>query len=141
MQKTLVAAALAAVLGVGGSAYAGDLASGGMRGAPNLGPVAIWTGAYLGGNFGGAWGDNNTTDLDGYWHKTYGSAALKTTQQISGVLGGGQAGYNLQAGTWCTVLKSTSAIWALAAARSSPPTLLSYRKPPWRSRREPSMAM
>ena len=98
MQKTLVAAALAAVLGVGGSAYAGDLASGGMRGAPDLGPVAIWTGAYLGGNFGGAWGDNNTTDLDGYWDKTYGSAALKTTQQISGVLGGGQAGYNLQAG-------------------------------------------
>jgi outer membrane immunogenic protein len=98
MQKTLVAAALAAILGVGGSAYAGDLASGGLRGAPTLGPVAIWTGGYLGGNLGGAWGDNNTTDLNGYWHGTFGSAALKTSQQIGGVFGGGQAGYNVQAG-------------------------------------------
>ncbi len=56
MQKTLVAATLAAVLGVSGGAYAADLLTGGsMKDAPAYVPETIWTGFYLGvGGGGGA---------------------------------------------------------------------------------------
>jgi len=56
MQKTLVTAGLAAVLGMGGAAYAADLNAGGsLKDGPVYVPETIWTGFYLGvGGGGGA---------------------------------------------------------------------------------------
>jgi outer membrane immunogenic protein len=56
MQKTLVAATFAAVLGMGGAAYAADIyAGGGLKDAPVYAPGISWTGFYLGvGGGGGA---------------------------------------------------------------------------------------
>ncbi|MGO9170483.1 MAG: outer membrane protein [Rhodomicrobium sp.] len=56
MQKTLVAATLAAVLGMGGAAYAADIyTGGGLKDVPVYAPGISWTGFYLGvGGGGGA---------------------------------------------------------------------------------------
>ncbi|MGO9170484.1 MAG: outer membrane protein [Rhodomicrobium sp.] len=56
MQKTLVAASLAAVLGMSGAAYAADIYAGGSsKDAPVYVPETSWTGFYLGvGGGGGA---------------------------------------------------------------------------------------
>ncbi len=52
MQKTLAAAAFAAVLGIGG-AHAADLNGGSMKDAPLYAPSQSWTGFYLGAGGGG----------------------------------------------------------------------------------------
>ncbi len=56
MQKTLFAAAFAALLGIGGTASAADIYSGGsMKDAPVYVPATSWTGFYIGvGGGGGA---------------------------------------------------------------------------------------
>jgi len=54
MRKTLLAAALAAVLGMGSGAYAADLnAGGGLKDGPVYVPGISWTGFYLGAGGGG----------------------------------------------------------------------------------------
>ena len=55
MQKTLLAATLAAILGMSGGAYAADLTAGGsMKDAPAYVPDAgIWSGFYVGAGIGG----------------------------------------------------------------------------------------
>src|SRR5262245_35028030 len=53
---------------------------------PVYAPVLIynWTGFYLGGNIGGAWGDGTVTDVLGRsWSTSH-----------NGLIGGGQVGFN-----------------------------------------------
>jgi outer membrane immunogenic protein len=67
MQKTLVAAAFAAVIGFGGAASAADVYSsgGGYKDAPFV-PVTTWTGFYIG--VGGGYGSvNHDIKLDTYY--------------------------------------------------------------------------
>jgi outer membrane immunogenic protein len=63
--------------------------------APPMAPVAAfsWTGFYVGGNVGGAWGTSSDTNP---------FFAIPTTgnYNVSGVIGGGQLGYNWQSGAW-----------------------------------------
>lgn len=60
MQKTLVAATLAAVLGMSGGAYAADLVTGGsMKDAPVYVPDTSWTGFYIGAGIGGGMTNDN----------------------------------------------------------------------------------
>jgi opacity protein-like surface antigen len=91
MQKYLVAAALAAALGMGGTASAADVYSGGLKD----GPVYLantWTGFYIGGHFGSAWGRDKVKDLD--------FDVGEVTKNDTGASGvyGVQAGYNWQYG-------------------------------------------
>jgi outer membrane immunogenic protein len=76
MQKTLVAAAFAAVIGFGGGASAADVYSsgGGYKDAPAFLPVNTWTGFYIGAGGG------------------YGSASHSVT--ASGATSGGNVGYD-----------------------------------------------
>jgi outer membrane immunogenic protein len=59
--------------------------------APAPLPECNWTGFYLGLNVGGNWGHSENKDLDDYWHpdRPWG-------YDESGVVAGGQVGYNFQ---------------------------------------------
>jgi outer membrane immunogenic protein len=113
-----------AIAGIGSllatSAFAADLAPRMYSKAPM--PVAIvydWTGFYIGGNVGYSWGraatDGNLTGtqsvsefrtagpslLPGFPINTVlATLPLSGRANVNGVIGGGQAGYNWQRGTW-----------------------------------------
>ena len=106
---TLVASA---ILGIG-AAFAADLPLGAPAAAPAV--VHDWTGFYVGGNVGGAWADPsvnvsttntfiNTPALSALGRTAGPAAAVASTANIgvksSGFIGGVQAGYNYQQGTW-----------------------------------------
>ena len=93
MQKTLAAAAFAAVLGIGG-AQAADLNGGSMKDAPFYAPAQSWTGFYLGAGGGG--GATNS-DLKGNVD-FFRLAASAEANGIGGMGGFGtvQVGYDRQ---------------------------------------------
>jgi outer membrane immunogenic protein len=63
------------------------------RPAPILSPTPVynWTGFYVGGNLGGAWGDLEVTDV---------ANGITTAPRAGGFTGGGQVGYDYQMGSW-----------------------------------------
>lgn len=61
---------------------------------PVAAPVYNWSGFYVGGNFGGSFGHASTD-----WTIS-GAPFGSTSQKMDGVLGGLQAGYNLQSGAF-----------------------------------------
>jgi outer membrane immunogenic protein len=84
------ASAFAAVATFAGSAFAADLAP-----APPPPPPFTWTGVYLGGQIGGAWGNDN------YYYNTFDPiSGLVSNPDASiapsGVIGGAHAGFNYQ---------------------------------------------
>ena len=87
MRKWLASAAIAALSIT--SAAAADLSRPVYKAPPA--PVAVfdWTGFYIGANIGYGWGRaDGTTD------------GLSGSEDLNGVLGGGQIGYNWQVGNW-----------------------------------------
>ncbi len=54
-------------------------------------PVASWTGCYVGGNIGGAWGNVEATDV---------ATGATVSPNNSGFVGGGQIGCDYQMGPW-----------------------------------------
>jgi len=74
--------------------------------APPPVPVFSWTGFYIGGNAGGAWGSDGiaTTQSIGPGFFAIDGAAIAAAASPninpSGFTGGVQAGYNLQTGNW-----------------------------------------
>jgi opacity protein-like surface antigen len=94
MKKTLAAAAVA-LISAAGAANAADLYSGGLKDTAFV-PPPLWTGLYLGAHVGGAWADLKTTDRYGAW-APYDHAGYGWSDSASGVIGGGQIGYNWQA--------------------------------------------
>jgi outer membrane immunogenic protein len=85
-----------AIAGTAGIASAADMGAPApvYTKAPIMAPMFSWTGFYIGANVGGAWG--NSSDTNAFF------APLTSTGNFStsGVLGGGQAGYNWQFGSW-----------------------------------------
>jgi outer membrane immunogenic protein len=53
-----------------------------------------WSGFYVGGHVGGAWGHFKATDLDAYY-----ALGAVTTLDSNGIFGGGTLGYNFQTGS------------------------------------------
>jgi opacity protein-like surface antigen len=92
MKKTLAAAAVV-LAGAAGAANAADMYAGGMKDVGFV-PPPLWTGLYIGAHVGGAWADLQTTDRDGIWAPY---AGYSWNDSASGVIGGGQIGYNWQA--------------------------------------------
>src|SRR4051794_8319511 len=92
MKKFLLAAAAAAtLLTTGTSGQAADMA---VKAAPPpmmMAPLFTWTGFYIGGNLGAAWAQRNVTDIFG---NTFGRTS------DARFIGGGQLGYNWQAGNF-----------------------------------------
>jgi opacity protein-like surface antigen len=91
MKKTLAAAAVA-LAGAAGAANAADMYAGGMKDVAFV-PPPLWTGLYIGAHIGGAWADLKNTDRDHFW----GTDTFGWNDSVSGVIGGGQIGYNWQA--------------------------------------------
>ena len=91
--KVAAAAILLASTSVGSAA---DLA---MKAPVAPAPIWSWTGFYIGGHVGAGWGTTETslTSLTGGGGPLIGGIAL-TQNDRSGFLGGGQVGYNYQAG-------------------------------------------
>lgn len=63
--------------------------------APAPAPECNWTGFYIGLNVGGQFGHSETNDPDGYWERGDGSSQ-RWGYDESGVVAGGQVGYNFQ---------------------------------------------
>lgn len=111
MMKSLALGALGA-LALGGAASAADLAARPMLKAPPPAPIFTWTGFYLGGQVGAGWGTSQT-DVD-VGNTFIGPPVGATVNsliagdlglvvplpqvQMNGFVGGGQLGYNWQAG-------------------------------------------
>ena len=107
--KMKMIAVLTGILGLGGvgAASAADMA---VKARPVPPPVAIynWTGFYIGLNAGGAWGRETNDFLGDAVFTAPGnlpltSAFITANQQSNNqgrFTGGGQVGYNWQAGTW-----------------------------------------
>jgi outer membrane immunogenic protein len=95
MQKTILAATLAAAMGMGGTAYAADLNGGSLKDAPAYIPANTWTGFYLGAG-GGAGAINSDIKAEATLFKS-----LTGTAEANGIGGMGgfgtvQVGYDRQ---------------------------------------------
>ena len=83
---------LAAAIGLAASqASAADLPRKAPAYSPPPPPVASWTGCYIGGNVGGAWGNVDATDVN---------TGVSVSPNNSGFAGGGQIGCDYQMGPW-----------------------------------------
>lgn len=68
--------------------------------APPVAPVYMWSGLYVGANLGYGWGNANWENLENT--TLFGDNVPGDTfdHRMSGVIGGGQLGYNYQTGAW-----------------------------------------
>jgi outer membrane immunogenic protein len=88
--KKILVAGVAAAAFCSAPAIAADMP---MKAAPMAAPAAFsWTGCYLGGNVGGAWG------RDSDWEFELGGTGGHP--KYSGAIGGGQIGCDYQNGPW-----------------------------------------
>ena len=105
MTKTFAAATFVALFGVVGAANAADFYHGSLKDAPAFVPPPMWTGFYIGGHVGGAWGEfQNNWDfyMPGGWNVD--SDSWKSS--VDGFFGGGTAGYNYQMGAFVIGLEA-----------------------------------
>jgi outer membrane immunogenic protein len=95
MKKVLIASAAALAVSAG-SAFAADLAPVPYyKASPPLPPACIWCGFYIGANVGGAWTTtNDAISVSAAFVGVTNIAA--TSERLSGIIGGGQIGYNWQ---------------------------------------------
>ncbi len=96
MKRLLLATTAAVALAA--PALAADLPVAMPTKAPAYVPAWSWTGFYLGANLGGAWARASDTET-----ATLGGAVIgvtQTSETLSGVIGGGQVGYNWQTGNF-----------------------------------------
>jgi outer membrane immunogenic protein len=97
MQKTILAATLAAALGMGGTAYAADLNGGSLKDAPYV-PETSWTGFYLGVGGGGAMTNDDLKLSDTHKRSSTNSGAEVKGLGGEGGFGTVQVGYDRQFG-------------------------------------------
>lgn len=111
--KTILTAAIA-LLGAT-SAFAADLPARAYTKAPVIAPAYNWTGFYVGANVGYGWGRSQTdTFLDptSSWaieavaFRNELTALSNARYNPAGVVGGLQAGYNWQVGSWLLGLEA-----------------------------------
>jgi outer membrane immunogenic protein len=90
-----------------------------------------WAGVYVGGQLGGGWSDTDWRYQNLNWFNTSGAVLVGTDFDIdgSGVLGGGQVGYNHQSGNWVFGVEGSLAGAGVDGSRPSPffPALDRYR--------------
>jgi outer membrane immunogenic protein len=87
--------------------------------APYVSPVSVynWTGFYVGANIGGAWSNASASDPTGALFAPIGSSIHDNG---SGFLGGGQIGYNWQAGNWVVGVQGDMSWTGINASAADP---------------------
>jgi outer membrane immunogenic protein len=104
MKRTLLCAA--ALLSLSSLGYAADLPSRALAPAPvYLAPAFTWTGFYVGGNVGAAWSGRDNCPLghtihEGVYTLDSGFTPNCNSDRSTHFIGGLQAGYNWQFGSW-----------------------------------------
>lgn len=96
--KRLFVGAVAIASLFGSAAMAADLA---VKAAPM--PVAAvygWTGFYIGGNLGYSWGRSFNTETISRFNTGAVLFTSSSSDNVNGVIGGGQVGYNWQFQNW-----------------------------------------
>jgi outer membrane immunogenic protein len=99
MKKFLIAAA--GLVALAAPALAADMAPAPRaytKAPPPVVEVWNWTGFYIGANVGGVWAHTSVTDVNGFAAGAI--PGTVTSLNRSGFLGGGQVGYNWQAGAF-----------------------------------------
>ncbi|MGU3492905.1 outer membrane protein [Xanthobacteraceae bacterium A53D] len=66
-----------------------------------------WTGLYLGGHLGGAWGQSGWSNATGLLDRSSSPGGFPGTGNAMGLLAGGQIGYNQQFGRWVAGLEAS----------------------------------
>lgn len=109
MYRKIFLASFGAMALTGSAAFAADLPS---RAPPPVylppPPIFTWTGVYIGGQIGYAWtsGNNNFNGFDPFFGTgTFLSTSIGGTP--SGVIGGGNVGYNYQINQWVLGLEGS----------------------------------
>jgi outer membrane immunogenic protein len=99
--KKLFLATTAFVVLAAASAGAADMSARPVYAPPAPVPVYSWTGIYWGGNVGYSWGQSkNDRTLVGF------GVTATESQDMDGVIGGAQTGYNYQFGAWVLGLEA-----------------------------------
>jgi outer membrane immunogenic protein len=99
--KKLFLATTAFVVLAAASAGAADMSARPVYAPPAPVPVYSWTGIYWGGNVGYSWGQSkNDGTLAGF------GVTATESQDMDGVIGGAQTGYNYQFGAWVLGLEA-----------------------------------
>lgn len=109
---------------VGALALTGSALSAELPPAPPPTPIFTWTGLYVGGQIGGAWG-RDPTALSFF---APGFGLVETyINEPSGVIGGAHIGYNLQINQWVAGIEGTVDGTSLNSTRFGPITGVSVR--------------
>jgi outer membrane immunogenic protein len=126
LRNTLAAAAAGVVWFGAGTAYADGVESGGTPGAPltvseYIG-VADWSGFYVGGQVGGAWGTIDWTHDNPNFFNTLGAVVIGTGNSFdtSSAIGGIVGGYNQQIGRFVFGLELAYNLADLSQTIASP---------------------
>jgi outer membrane immunogenic protein len=101
MRRLRFACVALILLASAGSAVAADLGAPTYRKAPPMAPpppVYNWSGFYFGGNIGGGWSSLSDTVVTPFAGGAFPAGSSFATNNLSGVLGGVQAGFNWQFG-------------------------------------------
>ena len=95
--KKLFLVTTAFVVLAAASAGAADMSVSRPVYAPPPVPVYSWTGLYFGGNVGYSWGQSKSDRTGGLVGL---GVNVRESQEMDGVIGGVQTGYNYQFGNW-----------------------------------------
>lgn len=85
-------------------------------------PGVQWGGFYVGGQLGGAWNETDWHYENHNWFNTLGPALVISNFDIdgSGIMGGGQLGFNYQTGAWVFGIEGSAAGTELDGSIRSP---------------------
>jgi outer membrane immunogenic protein len=114
MRRQILLASVGAIA-IAGSAFAADLP---YRGPPPVypppPPIFTWSGIYIGGQVGYAWGSDPIDEVDTVFdHNAF------FNDKPNGVIGGAHLGYNLQIGQWVAGLEGSVDGTSLHGTRTS----------------------
>ena len=96
MRSSIAVIAVASAIAFTQIASAADLPRKALPAPPPPPPVFSWTGFYIGGHFGGGWSSGSVTGNPLPDPVSYGFVPINIDTDGSGVVGGGQIGFNWQ---------------------------------------------